>query len=299
MLASPTSPTANRAGTNFRDLIATGDWVADLKMDGVRALAHWSGDDLQITNRVGVDIGYRYPEIMSALTDVLTGTPAILIDAEIVARDGKFETTLIRDQQQNAGRIRALSESSPCSFIAFDAPDFKTPWVDRRLKLEAAADWTGGNTLALTVISRDDGFLDKTRERGMEGVVAKHVSGRYEFGKRSRLWLKFKNTYRVTCLVAGYTKGTGSRERFGAMELALLDDTGTPVSVGRVGTGFDEAEITRLKQALDSGGLLTVEIETTNQTSQGQLRFPVYRGVRSDVAPSDCLLAQLQFLPTC
>lgn len=302
MLASPTSSASNRRPIVFEELMASSGWVADVKIDGVRCLAHWSGAELALTNRVGTAINYRYPEIVAALTDVLTGVrEELLLDGEIVAVDGRFESTLLRDQQENPRRIAALAATHPVMYVMFDAPEFATPWHERREKLDRITlQWGTAHpaTLATTVTSMSPNFLAETREHGMEGVIAKQINSRYEFGKRSKQWLKFKNLYRVTCLVAGYTPGTGSRSDFGAMELALLDGD-TPVSVGRVGTGFTEPEIAKLKAALDRGDLLVVEIEATNQTSGGVLRFPVYKGVRTDVLPTDCKIEQLQFLPTC
>ena len=301
MLACPTSSASNRKPVIFEELMARGDWVADVKIDGVRALPQWDGQKLIITNRVGADITHRYPEIQDALSDVLRGQKPLVLDGEIVARDGKFESTLMRDQQENPRRIATMIEKYPVIFVGFDMPDFSARWSERRRNLdEVSSDWQKhAGTLATTITSFSVGFLNETREHGMEGVVAKHINSRYEYGKRSRQWLKFRNRYRVSCLVAGYYPGTGSRAEFGGLELALLDDAGNPVSVGRVGTGFTGAEIVRLKTAIDRSDLLVVEIETTNQTSGGQLRFPVYRGVRTDVAQTDCSVGQLQFLPTC
>lgn len=294
MLASPTSSAGNRRPIVLSELMSSGDWIADTKLDGVRALIHWDGSAFTITNRNGVNTTHKYPELRDPLHEALAGEKALILDGEIISRDGSFESTLLRDQQESASRIKALSQSRPCMFIAFDLPEFRTPWRERRDKLERFAE-----TITLTTYSPDADFLEKTRELGMEGVVAKHVNGRYEFGKRSKMWLKFRNRYRITCLVAGYAPGQGSRSEFGAMVLALIDPaSGGVLEVGRVGTGFKEAEIPALKEHLDAGRLLVVEIETTNQTSGGQLRFPVYRGIRADVLPQDCTVEQLQFLPT-
>ena len=42
---------------------------------------------------------------------------------------------------------------------------------------------------------------------------------------------------------------------------------------------------------------LVAEIEALNLTSHGTLRFPVFRGLRSDIAPLACTVDQLDSLP--
>lgn len=298
MLCTSSTPASGRPAQNFEALMATGQFVADVKVDGVRALALWDGEHVSLSNRHGVDITYRYPEVVEALTGVLEGALTMLIDGEIVAQDGSFESTLRRDQQTNAAGVRRVMEQVPVSFVAFDIANHPGTWVERRALLDSVAAKWDGRLLRTTVVSESDKFLAQTRELGLEGVVVKRKSSLYRAGTRSKQWIKFRNRFKVTCLTAGYEPGNGSRSEIGAIHLALLDN-GEPVTVGRVGTGFTPIELRRLKKALDAGEILAIEIECTNQTSGGQLRFPVYRGVRTDVGLLDCDIKQLEFLPTC
>jgi hypothetical protein len=66
-----------------------------------------------------------------------------------------------------------------------------------------------------------------------------------------------------------------------------------------VGTGFTETEIQALKADLDAGTMPLVEIEALNVGSGGQLRFPVYKGYRTDLSHADAKLDQLDTLPRC
>ena len=104
---------------------------------------------------------------------------------------------------------------------------------------------------------------------------------------------------RVTCIISGYSPGNGSRSHLGALHLAMLDADLNPVDVGRCGSGFTEKHTHELKALLDAGTIMCVEIECLNVTSGGVLRFPVYKGIRSDLSPLDCTIDQLDQLPTC
>jgi len=285
MLATSSTGSSGRQPACLEDLVATGDWVLDTKLDGVRAFLR----EGRVYNRKGVDVTYKFPEV--AIT-----APGWL-DGEIVAHDGSFETTLTRESQENRAAIRRLAETRPCRFIAFDLPGLhEKPWHARRETLEQVGQ---DFSLPITPVSTDLEFFVRVRELGMEGVIAKRRNARYQFGRRSRDWIKFKHLYRVSCLIAGYEPGHGSRSHFGAITLALIDPAGEVVPVGRCGAGFTERQTHELKARLDAREVLIAEIETVNVTSGGTLRFPVFRGLRSDVAPTECTTDQLAALPRC
>lgn len=301
MLASPSTAASNRAPVDFAALMATGEWVADVKLDGIRAFGTWDGVRFTLTNRNDVDITAKFPELVTQaeahFPRELPG-PCVL-DGEIVALDGRFETVLTRDKTVDTRAIARLSGSHPTRFVAFDLPTTSAaPWIERRAVLDGLhLDTTPG--FGVTPYSHDADFLDRTRELGLEGVIAKRMSSRYESGTRSRSWVKFKTAQRISCLAAGYAPGNGARAHFGAMTLALVDESGDVVLCGRVGSGFTVKDTHELKARLDQGDILVVEIEALNRTSTGQLRFPVFKGVRTDLAPRDCTTAQLEQLPRC
>jgi bifunctional non-homologous end joining protein LigD len=293
MLASASTGASGRDPVQVDQLMATGDWVLDTKLDGVRAMLMPDG---RILNRKGVDVARIFPEVVAAMTDQSGGSRHGWLDGEIVAVNGSFETTLMRESQSITAKIRRAADEHPCRFVAFDLPALaKQPWSERRERLERLAD----DGVLIAPVSYDMSLWTQTRAMGMEGVIAKRLVSRYRFGRRSRDWVKFKHLHRVSCLLAGYTPGSGSREHFGALLLALVDERGTVVPVGRCGSGFTERQTHDLKSRLDAGELLVGEIETINITSGGTLRFPVFRGLRTDVAPADCTTTQLAALPRC
>ena len=56
----------------------------------------------------------------------------------------------------------------------------------------------------------------------------------------------------VDCVICGYTKGEGAREKyFGALVLGCYEDDKLRY-IGRVGTGFDESDLKALKEKLDN-----------------------------------------------
>lgn len=296
MLASPSTGASNRVPISIDSLAGT--HAFDVKLDGIRAFAHWDGEQLRLVNRNGVDITRKYPDLTGPAEQHIAGRrTSLLLDGEIVAVDGRFETVLTRDKQENSHAIARAATQHPVAFYAFDLPTTeRQTWTERRTRLEAlGVDQIPG--FHLTTVSHDPAFLQQVCALGLEGVIAKRTTSLYESGARSRSWVKFKNLHRVTCLVAGYEPGQGSRSHFGAMLLAMVDPAGQIVSAGRVGTGMTAAQTHELKARIDAREVLVVEIECLGVTSGAVLRMPVFKGVRTDVDVLAATTAQLATLP--
>jgi len=89
--------------------------------------------------------------------------------------------------------------------------------------------------------------------QGMEGLIAKGRTSRYEPGRRSRAWRKLKVRRRQEFVVGGWLAGEGSRAAtLGALLVGYHDATGALRYAGRVGTGFSEPELRVLAELLAS-----------------------------------------------
>ena len=143
----------------------------------------------------------------------------------------------------------------------------------------------------------------------LEGVVSKRADGAYA-GRRTRSWLKTKCGRRQEFVVGGFTEPSGARSGFGALLLGVYDQEGALRYAGRVGSGFDDATLARLHarlKKLETGAppfadpprgaqargvhwtepRLVAEVAFTEWTGDGQLRHPVFKGLREDKAPED------------
>lgn len=300
MLASPPKPGQHVHGRDFAG------WYFDVKLDGVRAIAHWDGFGLRLINRSMKDVTHRYPDLEMAAVSIGSpfrpGVPMIL-DGEIVAQSGSFQDTAKRDKQTKPADVAAAIKTHPVNFVAFDilyceGSDVRTlPYSQRRYHLELAMDEK--NLFAISVCSKESSFFNVVKEAGMEGVIAKHPRSQYRAGRFSD-WVKFKTLRSITAIGLGYDLGEGARAHFGAMRLVLLGADNKPVDIGRVGTGFKPLyeTIDYLKAELDAGRPVVCEIECLNKSKDGQLRFPVYKGLRTDLSVVDATIDQLDAIPT-
>jgi bifunctional non-homologous end joining protein LigD len=149
-------------------------------------------------------------------------------------------------------------------------------------------------------------YWDLAQRSGWEGLIAKRTASRYTAG-RSRDWLKFKAENSQEFVIGGFTDPQGSRSGFGALLIGYYDEAGQLAYAGKVGTGFDQAELASLHAALTAleqpqppfgrgalprSGVHWVRPELVGQvgfsewTTAGQLRHPRFLGLRRDKDPA-------------
>lgn len=277
-------------------------FVWSLKLDGVRCLAHFDGTTVTLINRRLVDITHRYPDVVMRLAAQLD-VPCVL-DGELVAygEDGKPSFTLIaqRDQASRPSTITAGVVRVPVSYMAFDllklgAVDLRGEPLHARLADLAHVGRFGGRVQLVEHFAHGRTLWEVVKAQQLEGVVGKDRMSRY-VGTRSRNWLKVKTLCRVSCVVTGYTPGEGARANtIGALHLHMFDGDQL-VNVGRVGTGFNARSLAECKALLDAGQPFVAEVECLSLGSGRQLRHPSFKGIRRDLGPADCTVAQLDTL---
>jgi bifunctional non-homologous end joining protein LigD len=290
-------------------------WAYEIKWDGVRAIGYVDGGRLRLASRNGRDITPRYPELRE-LGRVLAGHEAVL-DGEVVAFDAdgrpSFQRLQGRMHLTSDHVVRRLAQSEPVAYVLFDLlwldghSLLGLPYSERRERLLELG--LSGPTWQTPASHVGDGaaMLEASRARGLEGIIAKRLDSPYTPGRRPGTWVKVKNVRATEVVIGGWLEGEGRRSgRLGALVVGYHED-GALRYAGRVGTGFDEAELNRL------GGLLAplaradspfegrqpprethfVEPELVAAVNYGEwtqartLRHPVYKGLRDDLAPEN------------
>ncbi len=312
-------------------------WAYEIKWDGVRALLFCDGEKTKVCARRGDDATARYPELAPIAT-ALGGREAIL-DGEIVAFDEHGDPSFGRLQQRmgltDRIRIQRRAAETPVTYVAFDLL-----WLDgqslcdepyeRRRELLGELGFDGPHWQAPRHhVGDGEALFGAVRERRLEGVVAKRLSSTYRPGRRSPEWVKVQNRRRQELVVGGWMPGEGGRaKRVGSLLVGYWDSTpaeaqalGRPqrlVYAGGVGTGFTEATLADLTEALapleradspfeagwdpqlkyaarirERGALrwvepqLVCEIEFLRWTHEDTVRAASFKGVRDDKDPRE------------
>jgi bifunctional non-homologous end joining protein LigD len=272
-------------------------WIYELKLDGVRILAERIGNEARLFYRTHRPATASFPEVVEALKTLLAKD--VVLDGEIITFDEEglpsFQKLGGRIHARRAGDIHFLRDAV---FVVFDILRLgeydlrKLPLLQRKALLKRVL--PGGSGVIRTLdYFEDDGraLYSFCKERGLEGLVAKRSDSAYHVGpRRTGKWVKVKRVREDDFIASGHTAGKGSRKRLGALELASFRD-GALQSCGRVGSGLSEKEIDALLPKLEAGKPVVVRVRYAGWTEDGNLRHPVYLGMRNDVAPEDVVLA--------
>lgn len=284
------------------DDIPVGEYLYEVKWDGIRALITLRDGSLTIRSRNKNDITRQFPELEEA-AGALSATNAVL-DGEIICldREGKpsFKKVVKRTRTQSGSRIASLTKTHPAYCYLFDClylngePLVNEPLHQRQDRLRQLVPDEGP-------FKYSDSFPDghqlfqAARGQGMEGIMAKHKDSRYQLGNRSDAWKKVKVRETTDCLVIGYTQGEGGRSNyFGALHVA--QQQGEEITYrGKVGTGFSDVRLRQVYETLSSieeitrpsyapdvtdsiwiRPVLQAEISYNEITQAGAFRAPVF-----------------------
>jgi bifunctional non-homologous end joining protein LigD len=300
------------------------NWAYEIKWDGIRAIAYCETGSLHLESRTLRDITATYPELRALAAEL--GSPDAVLDGEVVAFDDAGRPSFERLQ----GRMNLASESAvrrrmgdcPVTYMVFDVLylDGRTlmdlPYTERREHLESLR-LDGPNWQTPSYHQGDgEGLLELTRQRELEGLVAKRIDSRYLPGRRTRAWLKVKNLMGQELVIGGWLPGQGRRAgTLGAILVGYNEEEDGEQRLkyaGRVGTGFTDDELDRLagllaplrtkktpfagrqppRQAVFVEPSLVAEVAFREWTAARTLRAPVYKGLRSDKRPEEVVFEQ-------
>lgn len=286
------------------------DWIYERKFDGYRCLAYVRGKHVALRSRSDKPFNDAFPEVAEALE----GAGDLVLDGEVVAFAGPV--TSFQRLQERLSRYGHVYEgrraSIPVIYYVFDLlyaeghDTRRLPLRARKMLLKKAVVFK--DPLRFAAHRNEDGtaYLKDACRRGWEGLIAKDARRPYTSG-RSRDWLKFKCAKGQEFAILGFTEPRGSREGFGALVVGYRKGK-TYCSAGKVGTGFDHAQLIDLHKRLKAHEIrkppvsnaasegkgvhwveprLVCEVGFTEWTSAGKLRHPRFIALRVDKRPEE------------
>jgi ATP-dependent DNA ligase len=222
------------------ELPAGSTWIFEPKWDGFRALIFRDGDELLIQSRDEKPLNRYFPELFDPLRSQLPAR--CVLDGEIViARENTLDFDALQLRlHPAASRVQLLSKQIPASVVFFDLlcagdRDLRSePFENRRRELENLLS-SAAPPIHLTPATRDRAtaadWFRRFEGAGLDGVIAKPMSGPYESDKR--VMFKVKHERECDCVVAGFRwYKKGDRDAVGSLLLGLYDDSGALHHVG-------------------------------------------------------------------
>jgi bifunctional non-homologous end joining protein LigD len=180
------------------------NWLFEIKLDGYRAIAVKSGGRLNLFSRRRNSFNSQYSLVFHALADLPDNT---VIDGEVVAlnESGRPDFTLLQHYRAEASRIH---------YFVFDLLVFNNHDLTQLSLIERRQIMKSVLKLESSRIRIRDYFeasatdmLSAARAQGLEGVVAKRRDSRYEAGRRSGSWAKYRLNRGQELVIGGYIPG--------------------------------------------------------------------------------------------
>jgi len=282
------------------------DWIFEVKWDGYRAVAEIRDDDVSLYSRNLISFDRKFFSITEALRKLRFDA---VLDGEIVVVDDEGCPDFQRLQHyQDSGSGHLL-------YYVFDLLYFRghdltaLPLLRRKELLKKILPSSPKIRFSDHVWREGVLFYNAAKEKGLEGIIAKHSQSVYEAGRRSRQWLKVKTRLTQEAVIAGFTEPGGGRKHFGALVLGVFEADGLTY-IGHVGGGFTEKDLKNIRERLepliqrespfavksrsparrDARGIIWVkpelvcEVALSGWTEDAVMRQPVFLRLREDKA---------------
>lgn len=275
------------------------DWMFEVKWDGYRAVAEIRDGGVSLYSRNRIPLHQKFSPIADSLRKFKFEA---ILDGEIVVVDdqGHPDFQKLQDYQK--------SGSGHLLYYVFDLLYFQghdltnLPLMRRRELLKEILPPTPNIKFSDHVGKEGILFFRVVKEKGLEGIIAKHAQSVYRMGRRSRQWLKVKTHLTQEGVIAGFTEPRGSRKNFGALVLGVFQGDEL-MYIGHTGGGFSAKTLRAIREKLDPlirkkcpfkvepktntpvtwvRPELVCEVIFQGWTDEGLMRQPVFLRLRED-----------------
>jgi bifunctional non-homologous end joining protein LigD len=290
------------------------DYAFEVAWDGVRALASIDRGQVRIWGRDLRDLTAQYPEVQALAA---LAPPETIVDGELIVADAEGRPDGValeaRKEAVRPDMVARAAAAHPVTYVVYDLlymrgkSFMKEPLNRRRPRLYQAI--PSKERVYVVEPFADDGlaFFDAAKDKGLSGVVAKRFDSPYRAGQRHPDWLLIEAVRRQDFAVIGFIPQAGEHA-LEALIVATYDGRQFHPG-GRVVGGFDAAVSRRLRKAVEAlprrpapqdtrwsddrvrwvEPRIVVAIKFSEWDGNGQLRFPIFSGMRPDVSPQECV----------
>ena len=277
-------------------------WLFEIKWDGYRAIAE-TGHNIRLVSRTGQDFSQRFHSITNALATV---NRHAVLDGEIVAIDKQGKPNF--QDLQNYANTKTELRYYVFDLLWLDGQDLQPlPLLERKKMLEKILPESNVIKYSEHIEQYGKQLFSVAQQQGLEGIMGKDARSPYKQNYRGPEWLKFKTHKRQEAIICGYTKPKGGRQFFGSLVLGVYHN-GRLEYVGNSGSGFNHTSLKTVSALLKPLVLekspfnykvtalapitwvqpkLICKVEFSEWTHDGQMRHPIFQGLRSDKQPTD------------
>lgn len=236
----------------------------EYKYDGFRMQIHKDGDKVEIFTRRLENVTGQFKDVVEAITRCVRGQCIIEGETIGIGEDGRwlpFQNISRRIKRKY--NIDEIIQRIPVMTNLFDIlyldgdTLIELPFIERRRALESIVEPDDEKiSLSKMILANDEteveSFFTESIKKGNEGLMIKNLKSPYVPGLRVGNMLKLKSVLEsLDCIITGAEWGTGRRAHYmGTFYIAILDENGVPVNIGKVATGITDEMLETLTNDL-------------------------------------------------
>lgn len=286
------------------------NYIYELKLDGVRCLLYLDKNMCELRNKRNLKLNSKFPELSDLHKQVKV---RCILDGELyIFKNGApdFFQVQKRTLTSDPFKIRLHVKEYPASFTAFDILYYKDefllqePLIKRKKLLSKVVKESPRLTISRYIEKQGIALFEITKEKGLEGIVAKRKDSKYYSGKRTKDWIKCKNLLDDDFIVLGYIM---KEKGIVSLVLAQYDEQKHLVYKGHVTMGASLPYLQSHSRKTDhipaflelpSGNEETIwitpalvgTVKFMEYTEHGGLRQPIFKGFREDKRIEECIV---------
>lgn len=288
------------------------NYIYELKFDGIRCLAYITENDVDLRNKRNKDITALFPELKEIYLQI---NSRCILDGEIVVIKGNkpdFFEVQKRTLMTNPFKIKLQADRFPATFVVYDII-----FLDNELLIDKGLEERKtlinktiheNKRIAISKVFENNGIalFEICKSQGLEGVVAKRKNSKYFFGKRSKDWIKLKVLEDKDYVVCGYILKPNSMT---SIVLGQYNNKKELIYKGHVTLGSSLRTLSQYKYKITDYPPFALPVPNGNEnaiwlkpelvciveympSNKEGLRQPVFKGIRTDKSPKDCLIEE-------
>ena len=280
-------------------------WIFEIKWDGYRTIAHLHKDQVELISRNGLSFNKVFIPVHKELA---TYNAWAVLDGEMSVLDEKGlpQFQLIQNYLKTG---QGTLVYYVFDILYLNGIDLRSrPLLERKRILSNFIPESKIIKYSDYIIEKGIVFFKEAADAGLEGIIAKKADSKYYSNKRSQSWLKVKTQMRQEAIIAGFTKPRGSRKKIGALILGVYDENNELKYIGHTGGGFTVKSLNEVYERLEPlitekssfktipkvnnpatwvKPLLICEVAFQGWTDSGNMRHPIFLGLRGDKKTKD------------
>ncbi len=286
------------------------NFIYELKLDGARCLMYITRDKVILRNKRNKDVTDIYPELLDVNKTIKKNC---ILDGElIVIKNNKPDFSLMqkRSLMTDKFKINLSRRKYEVTFVAFDIlfleyMDLRqTPLIERKEILNKTVKESNNLVISRYIEHRGIDFYNIVKKENLEGIVGKNKFSLYKNDSRTKDWKKIKFMQDEDLIICGYEM---EDEDIKYLILGYYDHDMNLKSRGKIYMGVSKREQKFLKDYALKNEIkepwfkgygdeviwlklkLVGRAHYMHKTENGNMRHPIWKGIREDKEAIDCV----------